>query len=124
VSTNKWIVLVAVAYLFVLFVDTAYGFAQEKKPATPPTISDATKVKYLNAQHDLDQLNLQYVQLQSQVAQVQQKAIAAYAALGAVKEEAYKESGADQSDWTIDEKAEFESTKKVPPAPVPVVKDK
>ena len=38
-----------------------------------PTIPDATKVKLLQAQHDLDQLNLQYVQLQAQMSQLSRK---------------------------------------------------
>jgi hypothetical protein len=78
---------------------------------TTPTLSEATKIKLLLAQHDLEQTQVRFAQLQQQFQQ-QQTQISAEAgkefqALEALKETAYAEAKADKAAWTLTDKMEF-----------------
>ena len=93
-----------------------------------PAISEATKVKLLLAQHDFDQTQLRYAQMQQQcqqqTAQISAEGTKEFTALDALKEAAYTEAHADKSAWALTDKMEFAPAPKHPaaaPAP-PMVK--
>jgi hypothetical protein len=104
-----------VGCLLIAAVFLAIGHAgQQKTPAAAPStpvISEATKIKLLLAQHDLEQTQVRFAQLQQQFQQ-QQTQISAEAgkefqALEYLKEMAYAEAKADKSAWTLTDKMEF-----------------
>lgn len=91
---------------------------------TLPAISEASKVKLLLAQHDLEQTQLRFSQLQQQFqqqsAQLSTEAGKEFSALEALKDAAFTEAKADKAAWTLTDKMEFAPAPKRPnPVPLP-----
>jgi hypothetical protein len=96
--------------------------------ADVPALSEETKVKLLLAQHDFDQTQIRYAQVQQQCqqqgTQINTEAGKEFQALEALKESAYTEANADKSAWTLTDKMEFAPAPKrpAPPEPTPAAK--
>jgi hypothetical protein len=111
---------------FLLFISFVVGSAITQQQAAmaqsnatePPTISEASKVKLLLAQHDLEQTQLRFAQLQQQFqqqsAQLSTEASKEFTALEALKEAAFTEAHADKASWTLTDKMEFLAAPKRP----------
>lgn len=88
--------------------------------ADVPALSEETKVKLLLAQHDFDQTQIRYAQVQQQCqqqgTQLNAEAGKEFQALEALKESAYTEAHADKSAWTLTDKMEFAPAPKPPAA--------